>query len=149
MPGAFEGSEQQTSRPSVRELQLRPPLTRRLLPACRTRCGWLPARPLPPCLPALQASIWEHNAVLTDGQLRAIDVISATCSKRPMPTQLAKGGGAAAATPDATPMPQTPLSPGSTDGAESSFAGTSFEDVMLQVGAGWLLAGCPEAARLL
>lgn len=44
-----------------------------------------------------------------------------------MPKQLAAG-----ATPDATPVPATPLSPGSPDGAESSFAGTSFEDVTLQ-----------------
>lgn len=34
--------------------------------------------------------------------------------------------------PDASPAPQTPLSPSSTDGTESSFAGTSFEDVVLQ-----------------
>jgi hypothetical protein len=83
--------------------------------------------------------VWKHSAVLTDDQQKAIDVISSSCSQRPLPKQLAPGAGAggsgALATPDATPVPPTPLSPGSTDGAESSFAGTSFEDVTLQVGA--------------
>lgn len=39
----------------------------------------------------------------------------------------------ASTTPEATPVTTTPLSPGSPDGGESSFAGTSFEDVTLQV----------------
>lgn len=76
------------------------------------------------------ASIWEHTAVLSNSQQQAIDVIGAACSQRAMPKQLAAGHAGAA--PDAAPAPQTPLSPSSPDGAESSFAGTSFEDVVLQ-----------------
>lgn len=95
------------------------------------------ARPPTAALPPLsQASVWEHSAVLSDRQQQAVDIIGAVCSQRPMPAQLAAGGGGAVATPDGvTPMPPTPMSPGgSTEGAESSFVGTSFEDVTLQVG---------------
>lgn len=49
-----------------------------------------------------------------------------------MPRVLQLAAGHAGAAPDAAPAPQTPLSPSSPDGAESSFAGTSFEDVVLQ-----------------
>ena len=86
--------------------------------------------------------------MLTDDQQKAIDVISSSCSQRPMPKQLAAGtgGSGALATPDATPLPLTPLSPGSTDGAESSFSGTSFEDVTLQVGAAAAVAFWTAAA---
>lgn len=127
-----------------------------------TCCAHLQLPPLPPPLPATpatlldcpapplaaQASVWEHSAVLTDDQQKAIDVISSSCSQRPMPKQLAAGtgGSGALATPDATPLPPTPLSPGSTDGAESSFSGTSFEDVTLQVGAAAAVAFWTAAA---
>ncbi|PSC70334.1 conserved oligomeric Golgi complex subunit 3 [Micractinium conductrix] len=76
------------------------------------------------------ASIWEHSAVLTNSQQAAVGIIAASCAQRPLPRRLAAGG--VPATPDTAPAPPTPLSPGSTDGTESSFAGTSFEDVTLQ-----------------
>jgi hypothetical protein len=92
-------------------------------------------------LSRLQASIWERSAVLTDTQQRAIDVISASCSQRPMPKQLATR---AQSLPDATPVPATPMSPGSPDANFSSFAGTSFEDVTLQARTDCML-GCSSA----
>ncbi|KAL4857660.1 Conserved oligomeric Golgi complex subunit 3 [Chlorella vulgaris] len=75
------------------------------------------------------ASVWENSAVLTNSQQQAIDVISASCSQRPLPKQLAEGS---LPTPDTTPVPATPLSPSSVEGTELSFAGTGFEDVTLQ-----------------
>ncbi|KAI3426341.1 hypothetical protein D9Q98_008714 [Chlorella vulgaris] len=75
------------------------------------------------------ASVWETSAVLTNSQQQAIDVISASCSQRPLPKQLAEGS---LPTPDTTPVPATPLSPSSVEGTELSFAGTGFEDVTLQ-----------------
>lgn len=36
----------------------------------------------------LQASIWEHTAVLSNSQQQAIDVIGAACSQRAMPKQV-------------------------------------------------------------
>jgi DNA repair ATPase RecN len=88
--------------------------------------------------------------VLSNQQQAALDVISASCGQRPMPTQLAPGR------PDgATPMPtplltpaMEPMSPSATEAAEASFVGTSFEDVTLQSASDfyrWL--GELEAAR--
>ncbi len=85
-----------------------------------------------------QASVWEHSAVLSNQQQAALDVISASCGQRPMPTQLAAGRPSGA-----TPLPTAlltpavePLSPSATEAAEASFVGTSFEDVTLQASAG-------------
>jgi len=86
----------------------------------------------------LQASVWEHKASLTDTQQRAIEVISLTCAQRPLPHHIS--GETASSVEPAQPAR---LSRQSThDGlvspradsvaVELSFAGTSFEDVVLQ-----------------
>lgn len=81
--------------------------------------------------------MWEHSTALSNQQQAALDVISASCGQRPMPTQLAaqrQFGATPMPTPLLTPAVE-PLSPSATEAAEASFVGTSFEDVTLQVGA--------------
>lgn len=97
--------------------------------------------------------MFEQSAVLTEAQQAALDVIAATCTQRPLPRQLLEegslGGAGGAGTPlsIASAAPPTPLSP-SVEATASSFAGTSFEDVVLQNSSDfyrWL--GELEAAR--
>lgn len=84
-----------------------------------------------------QASIWERAAALTDSQHAAVDALTSICAQRPLPSHLADVSTLAAPTPvtarevQQPTVSDTPLSP-RTESVELSFAGTSFEDVVLQ-----------------
>jgi len=60
----------------------------------------LPA-PTPHSCDQSQASIWELNAQLSDTQQRAIEVLGAACSQRPLPDHVQAASTPAAATPTA------------------------------------------------